>query len=83
MDTGRSIVYAAAIGVLLAQATWATEFLPLNGSAAAVFLLLAFYLMTGLMHNYLASRLNVRTGAEFASVALAGLVIVTLSQAAF
>ena len=81
MDTGRSIVYAAAIGVLLAQATWATEFLPLNGSAAAVFLLLAFYLMTGLMHNYLASRLNVRTGAEFASVALAGLVIVTLSQA--
>ena len=51
MDTSRTITYAAAIGVLLAEAAWATRFLPLEGSAAAVFLLLAFYLMTGLMHN--------------------------------
>ncbi len=80
MDTVRTIVYAAAIGLLLAEAAWATHFLPLDGSAAAVFLLLAFYLMTGLMHNYLANRLSMRTASEFASVALAGLVIVTVSQ---
>lgn len=81
MDTARTVVYAAATGLLMAQAAWATGFLPLDGGAAAVFLLLAFYLTTGLMHNYLASRLDIRTGAEFASVALAGLVIVILSQA--
>ncbi len=81
MDTGRTIIYAAAIGLLLAEAAWVTHFLPLEGSAAAVFLLLAFYLMTGLMHNYLANRLNVRTASEFASVALAGLMVVIVSQA--
>ncbi len=81
MDTVRTVTYAVAVGVLMAQAAWATDFLPLNGGAAAVFLLLAFYLTTGLMHNYLGSRLDLRTGAEFAAVALAGLVIVILAQA--
>jgi hypothetical protein len=81
MDTTRTILYALAIGVLLAEAAWATHFLPLEGMPAAVFLLLALYLMTGMMHNYLASRLNVRTGAEFVAVAVAGIVIVTLSNA--
>jgi len=79
--TSRTITYAAAIGVLLAEAAWATRFLPLEGSAAAVFLLLAFYLMTGLMHNYLGERLNTRTAGEFTAVALAGLFIVTVSHA--
>ena len=80
MDTGRTVLYAFAIGVLLAEATWATQFLPLEGSGAAVFLLLAFYLMTGVMHNYLASRLSPRTGSEFAGVALAGVAIIALSN---
>ncbi len=81
LDTPRTIMYAAAIGVLLGETAWATHFLPLESSGAAVFLLLVFYLMTGLMHNYLASRLNTRTAGEFAAVAAAGLVIVTISHA--
>ncbi len=81
MDTSRTIIYAIAIGVLLAEAAWATHFLPLEGVAAAVFLLLAFYLMTGLMHNYLGERLTARTGSEFAAVAVTGLLMVILSHA--
>jgi hypothetical protein len=73
MDTSRTITYALAIGVLLAESVWATHFLPLDANGAAVFLLVAFYLMTGLMHNYLASRLSGRTSAEFAAVAIGGL----------
>jgi hypothetical protein len=73
MDTSRTITYALAIGVLLAEAVWATHFLPLDANGAAVFLLVAFYLMTGLMHNYLAARLSGRTTAEFAVVAIGGL----------
>lgn len=80
MDNFKTATHALAIGVLLAQSAWVTHFLPLDGSAAAVFLLLAFYMTTGIMHNYLAGRLNARTGSEFAGVAAAGLVIVTLSQ---
>ncbi|TMB98498.1 MAG: hypothetical protein E6J42_05810 [Chloroflexi bacterium] len=80
MDTTRTIAYALAIGLLLAEAAWVTHFLPLEGSSAAVFLLLAFYLMTGLMHNYLGDRLSLRTGSEFATVAGAGLALVILSR---
>jgi len=81
MDTPRTVIYAVAIGVLLAETAWATHFLPLEGSPASVFLLLAFYLMTGLMHSYLADRLNPRTAGEFTAVAMAGLLIVTVSHA--
>jgi small neutral amino acid transporter SnatA (MarC family) len=80
MDTSRTMLYALAIGVLLAETAWATHFLPLDGSAAAVFLLLALYLMTGLMHNYLGDRLNLRTASEFTAVAMAGLLVVTVSH---
>ncbi len=80
MDTSRTIVYGLAIGVLLAETAWATHFLPLDGGAAAVFLLLALYLMTGMMHNYLADRLSLRTASEFTAVALAGLLVVTVSH---
>ena len=81
MDTLRTLLYAVAIGVLLSEAAWAMYFLPLDGGLAALFLLLAFYLMTGLIHNYLANRLNIRTAGEFTGVALVGLLIVALSQA--
>lgn len=80
IDTLHTILYALAIGMLLAEAAWATHFLPLEGSAAAVFLLLALYLMTGMMHNYLGDRLNLRTAGEFIAVALVGLLVATLSQ---
>ena len=81
MDSTRTILYSLAIGVLLGEAAWTTHFLPLDGSAAAVFLLLAFYMMTGLMHNYLASRLNRQTASEFGAVALAGVAIIIVAQA--
>jgi hypothetical protein len=81
MDSTRTILYSLAIGVLLGESAWTAHFLPLDESAAAVFLLLAFYLMTGLMHNYLARRLSHKTGAEFAAVALAGVIIIALSHA--
>jgi hypothetical protein len=76
MDTTRTITYALAIGVLLAEAAWVTHFLPLDGSGAAVFLLLAFYLMSGLMHNYLADRLSWKTASEFGFVAVSGLATI-------
>ena len=81
MDTSRTLLYALAIGVLLAEAAWAAHFLPLEAGAAAVLLLLAFYFMTGLTHNYLANRLTLRTAGEFTGVALLALLIVSLSQA--
>ena len=81
LETPRTMLYALAIGVLLAEAALAMHFLPLEGALAAVFLLLAFYLMTGLMHNYLGDRLTLRTAGEFSGIALLGLLIVVISHA--
>lgn len=81
LDTPRTLLYAVAIGLLLSEAGWALDFLPLEGAVAAIFLLLAFYLMTGLMHNYLGERLSLRTASEFMAIAGVGLLIVTLSHA--
>lgn len=81
MDSTRTIVYALAVGLLLGEAAWATHFLPLEGNAAAVFLLLALYLMTGMIHNYLAERLSPRVAGEFVAISAAGLLVASLSQA--
>lgn len=81
LETPRTLLYALAIGLLLSEAALAMHFLPLEGALAAVFLLLAFYLMTGLMHNYLGDSLTFRTAGEFASIALLGMFIVVISHA--
>jgi len=81
LETPRTLLYAFAIGVLLAEAALSMHFLPLEGALAAIFLLLAFYLMTGLMHNYLGDRLSLRTAGEFSGIALLGLLIVVISHA--
>ncbi len=81
LETPRTLLYALAIGLLLSEAALAMHFLPLEGALAAVFLLLAFYLVTGLMHNYLGNSLTFRTAGEFASIALLGLFIVVISHA--
>jgi hypothetical protein len=80
LETPRTLLYAVAIGVLLSEAALAMHFLPLEGALAAIFLLLAFYLMTGLMHSYLADRLSLRTVGEFSGIALLGLLIVIISH---
>lgn len=80
MDTTRTILYSLAIGVLIGEAAWSTHFLPLDSSAAAVFLLLAFYMLTGLMHNYLGNRLNHQTASEFTAVAGVGIAIIVVAQ---
>ena len=82
LDTTRTILYALAIGGMIAEAAWTTHFLPLEESAAAVFLLLTFYLATGLMHSYLGDKLDRRTSAEFGGVAAIGAVIIAISHIA-
>ena len=80
LETPRTVACALAIGLLLAEVAWSLHFLPLDGPVAAIFLLLAFYALTGLMHSYLGQRLTLRTAGEFAATSLAGLAVVVLSH---
>ena len=75
-DPIRALVFAAVIGVIVAEARWVLYFLPLEGFLAGIFLLLCFYLTTGLISHYLTEHLERAVLLEFAAVTGVGLSIV-------
>jgi hypothetical protein len=75
-DPMRALVFAAVIGVIAAEARWVLYFMPLDGFLAGVFVLLVFYLTTGIISHYLTEHLEKSVLAEFALVTIAGLAIV-------
>jgi len=81
VNIGQTLIYAAGIGFLAAQTAWTLHYLPLEGSAAAVFLILGFYAMTGVLHHYLKEDMTATTTAEFLGIAAVGLLMVILSRA--
>ena len=79
-DPVRAVVFAAAIGIVVAQARWALYFLPLESYLAGVFLLLVFYLTSGLVQHHLNDDLKAPVVAEFSLISVVGLLIVTLGR---
>ncbi|MHB8376386.1 MAG: DUF5656 family protein [Dehalococcoidia bacterium] len=75
-DPIRALVFAAVIGVIVAEARWVLYFIPLDGFLAGIFLLLVFYLTTGVISHYLTDHLDRDVLIEFAMVSAAGLAIV-------
>jgi hypothetical protein len=75
-DPIRALVFAAVIGVVIAEARWVLYFLPLEGFLAGIFLLLGFYLTTGVISHYLTDHLERSVLLEFAAVSAVGLTIV-------
>jgi hypothetical protein len=75
-DPLRALVFAAVIGVIAGEARWVLYFIPLEGFLAGIFLLLVFYLTTGVISHYLTEHLNAAVLLEFAAVTAAGLAIV-------
>jgi len=80
LEAPRTLLYSLVVGALVSQAAWGTHFLPLESNSAAVFLLLAFYLVTGLLHQYLGERLDVRTATEFGGIASLGMAAVVAAH---
>jgi len=76
----RALGFAVAIGLIVAEARWALYFTPLDGFPAAVFLLLVFYVATGLMQHYLVGHLSGSVIVEFAMVASLGVAMVILGH---
>jgi len=75
-DPLRALVFAGVIGIIVGETRWVLYFIPLDGFLAAVFMLLAFYITTGVIAHYLTEHLNTTVLAEFALVTAAGLAIV-------
>lgn len=79
-DPARALVYAGAIGVIVAQARWALYFLPLESYLAGVFLLLVFYLASGLVQHHLNDDLSPPVVTEFTAISILGVIIVTIGR---
>jgi hypothetical protein len=75
-DPLRALVFAGVMGVIVGEARWVLYFLPLEGFLAGVFVLLVFYLATGVVSNYLQEKLTPVVLLEFCAVTAAGLAIV-------
>jgi hypothetical protein len=79
-DPIRALVFAGVIGLVVAEARWALYFLPLESYLAGVFLLIAFYVSSGLIQHHLNDDLRVPVISEFAVISALGVAIVTLGR---
>lgn len=71
----RTGLYALIVGLVMGEIVWALSYSQLNSLTAGIFLLLVFYLITGLARQGLLKLLNRRILIEFAVVALIGLAL--------
>ena len=76
----RALVYAGVVGLIVAEGRWVLYFLPVESYLAGVFLLLVFYLTSGLVQHHLNDDLQRPVVIEFGGIALLGAVIVTLGR---
>lgn len=79
-DPMRALVFAGVVGLIVAEARVTLYFLPLESYLAAVFLLLVFYLVSGLVQHHLNDDLDRPVISEFSAIALIGVLIVTLGR---
>lgn len=76
VESTRRLWLAGAVGIVLAQLTWALGYwstVPLIGGAA---LWLGFYVLSGIVESSASEALDRRVGLEYALVAAIGLIVV-------
>jgi hypothetical protein len=77
-STGRFWIYALAAGAALGEVAWALNHLSLGAVAGGTFLLLLFYVVSGLAKQYLSAQLSRPVIAEFVAVSIVGLGLLFL-----
>ncbi len=75
---GLALLYGGLTGLLLAQLLWVINYWPLTGLRAGLLLLLAFYLVVGLLQQNLAGRFGRPVVLEYAAVAGLALLFIYL-----
>lgn len=76
LASGDLALYAAASGFALAQVRWAAAYVRLDGLLAAMFLLLVFYVLTGLTLAAVTRKIERRVAVEYGLVGAIGVAIV-------
>jgi len=72
----RIMLYAGVIGLILGEATWALNYWRANAVTVGVLLMLLFYVLIGIVREYVRSAINRQVVVEFLAVAVLGIWIV-------
>lgn len=79
-ETGRpvrqTLPYAIAVGLVMGEATWALNYWRGASLSAGILLLVGFYLMSGMAHQYIQGYLSRRVLIEFGAVAVLVLALI-------
>jgi len=71
----RTGLHALIVGLIMGEVVWALNYWRMGSATAAMFLLLTFYVLTGLSQQAILGRFNRRVLLEFGLVALVGLAL--------
>jgi hypothetical protein len=71
----RTWVYAAIVGIVMGQITWALNYWVISGLAGGILLLAVFYILSGLVQNHLLAKLTPRMALEFGIVGMTGMAL--------
>lgn len=69
-------IYAAIVGLILGEATWALNYMRLQSLAGGLILLLIFYNLVGLSQHAIQGRLSRRVLTEFGLITIAALALI-------
>ena len=81
-DPSDTIALAGVVALVVVQLRWTLHFVPLDGYLAALALLLAFFLASGLLHAHLTLQLRRMVVAQYAAIAAVGGVLIIGARSA-
>ncbi len=81
VDPGETLLFASITGLVVAETRWLIHYLPIDAYAGALALLLAFYLVTGVLHSHVVRQLTPAVSMTYAQVGIAGVVFIALARA--
>jgi hypothetical protein len=73
---GRTLLYSGIIGLVLGETTWALNYCQANALSVGVLLMVLFYVLTGIVREYIRTGIRGQAIVEFLIVAAVGIWIV-------
>ena len=81
IDPAETLLYSLVAGVVVAETRWLIHYLPVDAYAGALALLLAFYLVTGVLHSHVVRQFSRSVATTYAQVGVAGVAFIAVVRA--
>jgi hypothetical protein len=78
VPVGRMLPFAAIVGLIIGESTWALNYWQISAWVGGMLLLLIFYVTINIAHQHLLERLSMSTLFEFVVVTVAVLIVILL-----